>query len=487
MGGRVATAGLGFVNAVLAARVLGPEHFGLYSVALGAALTTTVLASAGVDSSLVAILPARLRQGRNSAAAVLGSAMLYVLVLGVCIIAPLVLVRGSVAVLMNKPALAPYLGIMMLSVPFAAMLHVARAASQAAFSFRQAVLPLSIIQPLLVLGGLILVHALLPRAHFAVAVAYLLAVLGTATIATWWLSRLPAYGWTWLRRALPLDTEFSERSASFLGIQIFVNLKSSVLLFVLAVSVTASEIGLFSAAARTAGLVSFILIAVNMVFVPTIAALWTEQDINKLGRVYRNMTKWTITVSVPICAGLALCAPGVLGMFGPGYRAAALPLALLCLGELVNAATGSVGYLLMMTGNERLVLRNAIGVTAVSFILAAFVAPRYGYVGVAAVQAVVVAGFNLLMLYQVWVTLKVHPFSRDIIGVLLAGGAAAMVGLALYRWAWAPATPLLLGLAATGTAMAAVYFAILLAIGLSSEDRTFLSENWTRFRARFAD
>jgi len=98
-----------------------------------------------------------------------------------------------------------------------------------------------------------------------------------------------------------------------------------------------------------------------------------------------------------------------------------------------------------------------------------------------------VAGFNLLMLYQVWVTLKVHPFSRDIIGVLLAGGAAAMVGLALYRWAWAPATPLLLGLAATGTAMAAVYFAILLAIGLSSEDRTFLSENWTRFRARFAD
>ena len=53
----------------------------------------------------------------------------------------------------------------------------------------------------------------------------------------------------------------------------------------------------------------------------------------------------------------------MMSLFGPEFRAGGPVLTILAAGQYVNVLTGSVGYLLMMTGNERLV-RNNMAVAA---------------------------------------------------------------------------------------------------------------------------
>jgi O-antigen/teichoic acid export membrane protein len=180
-----------------------------------------------------------------------------------------------------------------------------------------------------------------------------------------------------------------------------------------------TEVGLYSTAYRTALLTSFVLTAVNAISAPTFAELHERKDLAGLGRLARWTARlMTLAVSPLLLIFLLWPAP-ILSLFGAEFRAAAPALAVLASGQFVNVATGSVGYLLAMTGRERL-LRNAVAAAAaVNLVLILLLVPRFGLIGAAIASAAALAAQNLLAAVLVWramgiITLPFWPRPRAI-------------------------------------------------------------------------
>jgi O-antigen/teichoic acid export membrane protein len=73
------------------------------------------------------------------------------------------------------------------------------------------------------------------------------------------------------------------------------------------------------------------------------------------------------------------------------------------LGQLVNALTGSVGCLLLMTGREKLMQLNLVGVVIFSVLINIMVIPRFGIVGAAVTSSlslVILNGVSVALVYQ---------------------------------------------------------------------------------------
>jgi O-antigen/teichoic acid export membrane protein len=112
-----------------------------------------------------------------------------------------------------------------------------------------------------------------------------------------------------------------------------------------------AEVAGFHVAQRLVILVPLVLIVVNSVSAPIYARAFRSNDIGRVSEVYRCTTVFTVVVALlPLLAYFAFPAT-LMGLFGSEYKSASMLLVVLAVGQLVNVLTGSVGYLLMLSGN----------------------------------------------------------------------------------------------------------------------------------------
>lgn len=170
---------------------------------------------------------------------------------------------------------------------------------------------------------------------------------------------------------------------------------------------TNEEVGIFTVAVRTALLISLVLVAVNAIAAPKFAELYRQGDMEALAVLARNAAILVSILAAPVFLFFALFSTTVMSLFGPEFRAGGPVLAILAAGQYVNVLTGSVGYLLMMTGNERLV-RNNMAVAAILNLVLNFVLIRaYGVLGAAIGTAVAITVLNLGAMYLARVKLGI--------------------------------------------------------------------------------
>lgn len=118
---------------------------------------------------------------------------------------------------------------------------------------------------------------------------------------------------------------------------------------------------------RITTLISFILIAINYVSAPHFSSLYDKGKLIELEKYAKTTTKLMVFCALPIIGVVVLFPSSILSLFGDGYEDGYLLLAILSVGQFINVITGSVGFLLLMTGNEK-TLRNItikVGVFAI--------------------------------------------------------------------------------------------------------------------------
>lgn len=173
-------------------------------------------------------------------------------------------------------------------------------------------------------------------------------------------------------------------------------------IFSLGVWGSKEDVGIFGVALRTAMLTSFILTSVNSVVAPKFSTLYSQGDMCELAMTARKSTLLMITFAAPILF-LFLVAPNwVMGIFGNEFKTGGLLLSILAVGQFVNVATGSVGYLLMMTGNERLMRNNTLAAGVLTIILNLLLVPFWGPIGAALATTVSLSVMNISAFYLVW-------------------------------------------------------------------------------------
>jgi O-antigen/teichoic acid export membrane protein len=249
--------------------------------------------------------------------------------------------------------------------------------------------------------------------------------------------------------------------------------------FVLSRYVSSAELGVYAAAVRVAQALVLFLIAVNYMFSPFVADLHARGERDRLDELYKALTRWTLAGTMPLLL-LLLVVPGpVLQVFGGKFSSGTTALRILLIGQTVNVAVGSVGFILIMVGRTGWDLAVYMGSFALDLAVAFGLAPRLGAEGAATAQAVTLAVSNAARLYLVWRFVRIQPFSRLYFRLIVpaASGGAVMLGahLVLRQLSWP------VDLVGSGSIGTFVYVTVLLLFGLAPVERGALIGILKRF------
>ncbi|QEG41362.1 lipopolysaccharide biosynthesis protein [Roseimaritima ulvae] len=164
------------------------------------------------------------------------------------------------------------------------------------------------------------------------------------------------------------------------------------------------QVGQFGAAARIAVVILFILLAFNSVTPARFARLHAAGDMEGISRLARNTSVLMTIVALPLTLGLCLFGGWILGWMGDDFPPAAPALAILAVAQLINVATGSVGYVLIMTGHESQLRRAATLGFGVNLLGCLILIPLWGVVGAGMAAATAIVTENLV---ATWLAFKV--------------------------------------------------------------------------------
>lgn len=170
------------------------------------------------------------------------------------------------------------------------------------------------------------------------------------------------------------------------------------------------EVGVYRAVVQLSLLVSFGLQAINQVLHPHFSRLYTLGDQYKLQKLVTVSARIILMISLPPVVLFVFYGADILTLlFGDPFYIGGLALAVLAVGQLVNATMGSVGALLNMTGHERYTVRG-VAIAAISnIVLNIILIPPYGMAGAAISTAVSMALWNILLRYYVQKKLNIEP------------------------------------------------------------------------------
>jgi O-antigen/teichoic acid export membrane protein len=131
------------------------------------------------------------------------------------------------------------------------------------------------------------------------------------------------------------------------------------------------------------------------------AELFKMKDMLALARITRHGGLIVTCIATPVIFAFLVFPKWVMGLFGEEFVEAWILLVILSVGQLVNLMTGSVAFLLMMTGHEKLHLFINIIAAVLSVFLSISLIPFFGALGAALSSAIPLILVNLLRTYYV--------------------------------------------------------------------------------------
>jgi O-antigen/teichoic acid export membrane protein len=406
----VAGTGLGFAVQVLLARVLGVQGFGIYAYVIAWIGVLSMLATLGFQNVLLRFASAySATEEWDSLRGLTRYADLRVGLAGVAI----GVATAAVVLLSSADLQADLTQTFMVAgviVPVLALLMVRSSLARAFGLVVIALAPQSALRhaTVLVLMGLVAVAApWLASPQLAMATLLCGTVLGLAVVSIALRRARPAA----IGAVQPREkaAEWRRVAIAFLaiaGIQVLIARIGVMMVGWLADTTVA---GIYAAAAGIATLAAFTLTAVNVIFAPSIAALHARGDTSALQAMVTMTSRWATAAAVAISLPLLIFAETALWLFGPEFVSGANALRILLIGQIVNAAAGSVGALLGMTGHER---QSAAALAAAAIIqvgLNLALVPTFGLVGAATATAVSMTAWNLAFAVMVWRYLGIIP------------------------------------------------------------------------------
>lgn len=173
--------------------------------------------------------------------------------------------------------------------------------------------------------------------------------------------------------------------------------------------IDSSEFAQLSAAQRTASLVSFILMIVNMVVAPRFAVLWKNKNFSEMKKLAKWSARGCLLISTPLVLFIYFKSDYIMTLFGENYSNGGILLSILAVGQYLNVITGSVGYLLTMSGHEKDYRRITITVGPLTVALSYFLIVDFGAVGAAFAATIGLSVQNISALFLVRKRLGFFP------------------------------------------------------------------------------
>lgn len=477
-GAGISTAGqgagrvLGYATQSALARGLGRESFGLYTLGVAVVTAAQIISQFGLDNGVVRYVAHYRAQGdtarvRGTILQAVGLTFAFSLVVAVAIFFG----AGTIAGFFD-PDLEPVVRAFAFAVPFFALMSIICWATQGFQTVAYATYTQQILRPLI----------------------YLLLVIGVYFVGASLVGIVAAYvismalgvliGLFFLRRLFPPLLNFRTRpkfeTRALFGVSVPMSVSRATqyannwtAILVLGIFQPAGVVGLFQAAFRTATFATLVRFAFNGIFSPIISNLHAQENTEDLGRLYKDVTRWTFTGAFAIFLLIVLLTSEILTVFGgKEYAAGATALIIVAFAQLFSTSVGPANRMLAMTDNQTvLMIITTIGaLTGVAVCFALI--PDFGMIGAAIGAAAAILTENTATLIFVRRRLGFWPYNLVFWKPLAAGLLAAALAYAVKVLLALP--ELLLTVGAVAAVFGISFLALLLLFGLNDTDREFL-------------
>ena len=159
-----------------------------------------------------------------------------------------------------------------------------------------------------------------------------------------------------------------------------------------------SAAGIYSVVEKGGELIVLVLVAANMPLAPVIARMHARNDREGLQHATERVAQAALLVSLPVAVAFAAFPDVYLRLFGSSFESGSTALRILALAQLVNAAAGPAGNVLIMTGNERVAVQGVGAGLLTNLVLGIVLVPPFGVTGAAIASASSLVVWNTLLL-----------------------------------------------------------------------------------------
>jgi O-antigen/teichoic acid export membrane protein len=276
----------------------------------------------------------------------------------------------------------PQLMILAVSIPFSSSAILESSALRAAgLTSRGAFAETGLSQGLTIVS-LLTLAALFPVAPIAIAICYTVSSAATAVIAHVWSRRGIAGG------ELPIRSRTDERRDATFGSMIHM-MGSSVLffaltsspVFILGLSSTVRDIGLFNAAARASTLISLIPALQTTYLIPRVALAVDIGHVDEANRLLRRAVRQASVVTVIVALIILFFSHQVMSIFGSEFEPARSTLIVLTIGQTLLIFLGNVNPVMAVVGLERASLVTVGAVLVLGCVPMFYAASLWGALG----------------------------------------------------------------------------------------------------------
>jgi O-antigen/teichoic acid export membrane protein len=481
--GTIFTAAAGCFFKVYLARRLGAEALGLYALGMSVVAFLGLFGALGLPTAaarFVAEYSARREYARLGGFLRGGLALLSA---GGLLLGAVILVAGPwVAVhFYHAPALRSYLWAFALLMLFSVLSTFLGQVMAGYWDVAQRTMITHFIgTPANMVFAVLLISLGFGLAGYMVAqVASALLVLVLMAVSVWRMTPVEA------RRGVRLawvEKKVASFSAAAFGLAALDFALAQTDKIVLGYYLAPKQVGIYAVAMALVAFVPIALQSVNQIFSPMIAELHAVSSQILLQRLYATLTKWIVILTIPLALTIGIFARPLMGIFGPAFEPGAEVLAIGTLGQLINCAVGSVGFLLLMSGQQIQMIKIQTANAGLMIGLSLFLVPRMGMNGAALASAITVATTNVWSLVAVRRTLKMFPYHAGYFKLVLPALITTGILIVMIRAGGGHSHWRMAGLAlvcAYGS-----FLGTILLFGLDFEDREIAQIAWTRIAGK---
>lgn len=423
-----------FVITLLLARLLGAEQYGVYSLALSVAAITSTVSMLGLDDAVMRYVA--IYSSRRDESGLWGALQVSLgtsLLLGVMLGAALFLLADIISVnLFHEPQLTPLIRLISIVIPFLTLSEMLMFATRGFKKMEYSVIAENFVQLTLRLV-LIVVLGMIGLNPYLAVIVFGISDIAASIVLVFFLNKeFP------LRR--PLNTarrdtrEIYNFALPFWVSDLINTFRGHFQTILLGSLTTVTSAGIFAVVNKVNLLGHMSYRSIQTSSQPIIAELQSNGEWEQVGRLYKTISRWALTLNIPLILIMMLFPKQLLGMFGSSFTEGSSALMILALAELAIVITGMSGPIIDMTGHNKLKMVNSVTQVIISLGMNILLIPRWGLLGAALAALISIAFINFLRMIEVYFLYRMLPYNLSLLKPLTAGLVTLVVTLVLTRW-----------------------------------------------------
>jgi len=377
----------------------GADEWGIYSLCITVLSIAVLLPKFGFDNSLVRIITElKLFNNNGEIKKVIYKSVTISIIISFLVIIVINLLSGFIInELLKKPQLEPYISIISYAIVPVVLITIVSAYFQAIKRTTLFILFQTALINIVFFFLLLICYFF--KVDFIIFQLYIVSIFVTLTLALilYFLN-------THNQDKAEVIKKINYSYKDIVNLSTPMLLSSSFALFMawsdvimLSIFKTTTDIGIYDSALRLATISSISLIAINAIVTPKFVEFYSNNDLEQLKDIVQKSTRLIFFTATPVLFILIFFSKEILSFFGDEFAIGYLALIYLCISRFINAISGSVGYIMQMTDNQKTYQTVIFIAFIINVILNFILIPKYSYTGAALASSIAMIFWNITL------------------------------------------------------------------------------------------